>query len=590
MARRRFFWQLYALFLALTFVVFVTASEFATQGFKKFYYAQTAGDLASRAKLAAELIATMPGDPEKDVDAFCKRIGLEAGIRLTVIRPDGVVVADTDADPRTMDNHGHRPEVVEAFAGRDGSLIRFSETTHEERMYVAVPLKRAGAVTEVVRTSITTEPLLKTLGAFRRKLALTAGGLSILLFLSVIGFLQKINKPLEAMRHGALRFAGGELDFRLPAPPYEELSALAGSLNSMAGQLQSRLETISRQRDEMQAVLGSMREAVIAVDAGEHILQMNTAASELAGAQGKPPVGQMLAGVIRNTELLRLLRTALERREAAESEIILHRGDEAERTVQVNATPLRDATGAVLGAVIVANDITNLRRLERVRRDFVANVSHELKTPLTSIKGFVETLEEGALDQPDEARRFVGIIARQVSRLQAVLDDLLSLSRIEQQAERGELRFQDDEIRPVLEAAVELCSHRAALKRIALTVNCPAGARTRMNVALLEQAAVNLIENGIKYSEPGRAIRVAVAPEGGGWKIDFADEGCGIESQHLDRIFERFYRVDKSRSRGEGGTGLGLSIVKHIMAAHNGSVTVVSTPGSGSTFTLHLPA
>jgi two-component system phosphate regulon sensor histidine kinase PhoR len=506
-----------------------------------------------------------------------------------VILPGGIVIADSNADPKHMDNHGHRPEIVEAFAGRVGSSIRFSDTTREERMYVAVPLVQDEKIIAVVRTSIATEPLMRTLGTFQNKLAITAAGLGVLVFIGVFFFLQRINRPLEEMRQGAKRFAAGDLNFRLHAPNYEEIASLSDALNSMAAQLQGRIETIGRQRDEMQAVFGSMREAVIAVDASERILQLNAAASELLGIASESAVGQMLTGVMRNSELLKLLRAALEKREASEGEVVMYR-HEAERNLQIHATPLRDAGGRVLGAMIVANDVTQLRKLERVRRDFVANVSHELKTPLTSIKGFVETLQDGALEQPDEAKRFLGIIARQVARLQAVLADLLSLSRIEQQAELDELRFQDNAIKPVLDAAIELCSHSAEKKNITVRSNCPDDARVRMNAALLEQAAANLIENAIKYSEPGSAIRIEAAREDTGWKIDFSDEGCGIESQHIERIFERFYRVDKARTRSEGGTGLGLSIVKHIMSAHSGSVTVQSAPGQGSTFTLHFPA
>lgn len=586
MARHRFFWQLYVLFVGLTLIVFLAASEYAAHGFQRFYYDQAAQDLASRAKLAAELIG---GRGElHEIDAFCKEIGHRAEIRLTVIRPDGSVLADSAADPKSMDNHGNRPEVREAFAGRTGKSIRFSDTTVDERMYVAVPLLRLENVEAVVRTSIPTAPLAETLRSFQRKLAVTALGIGVVVFVAVYLFLRRINEPLREMRVGARRFAAGDLSFRLRTPHYEELASLSDALNSMAEQLQQRIEATNRQRDEMQAVFGSMREAVIAVDAEEHILQMNRAAADLLGVTGETATGQILTGVIRNTELLRLLRSALEKREAAEGEVVVVRG-ESEHILQVHATPLRDDTGRVLGAMIVANDVTQLRKLERVRRDFVANVSHELKTPLTSIKGFVETLQDGALEQPDEARRFIDIIAKQVARLQAVLEDLLSLSRIEQQAERGELRFQEEAIRPALEEAVELCAHHAARKNITVMLSCPDDARSRINAALLEQAAANLIENAIKYSEPARTIRIDARPGPDGWRIDFTDEGCGIERQHLDRIFERFYRVDKARTRSEGGTGLGLSIVKHIMTAHGGNVSVQSTPGVGSVFTLELP-
>ena len=588
MARRRFFWQFYALCFALIIAFFFAASEFAAPALKNFYFRFAGEDLASRANLAAELFQDKLDQPSEVLDARCKDIGQRAGFRLTLILPDGRVVADSVADPKTMDNHGARPEIADAFASGTGRAVRYSETTHEERMYVALPLKNAGKIVAVVRASLPTQPLADALDGFRLRLLLASVVLGLAIFAGIAFFLQKINRPLAEMRSGAKRFAEGDLNFRLRPANYEELGALTDALNGMAEQLRSRLETIARQRDEMQALFGSMREAVIAVDAGGHILQMNPAATALLGTGETSAIGGLLTGVIRNTELLRLLRSALEKQEAAEGEIVMHRAGE-ERTLQIHATPLREASGNVLGAVIVANDITQLRHLERVRRDFVANVSHELKTPLTSIKGFVETLEEGALEQPEAARRFVGIIARQVARLQAVLDDLLSLSRIEQQAELDQLRFQEHDIKPVLDAAIEICSHRASLKKIALQSACPDGARARMNAALLEQAAVNLIENAVKYSEPGSTVRIAALPENSGWRIDVSDEGSGIESQHLERIFERFYRVDKGRARAEGGTGLGLSIVKHIMTAHGGRVSVQSRPGHGSTFSLHLP-
>jgi two-component system phosphate regulon sensor histidine kinase PhoR len=273
--------------------------------------------------------------------------------------------------------------------------------------------------------------------------------------------------------------------------------------------------------------------------------------------------------------------------EPTEGEIVWY--GVGERYIQVHVTPLRDGAGASIGALMVLNDVTRLRKLERVRRDFVANVSHELKTPLTSIKGFVETLLDGAIDQPDEARRFLAILAKQVERLQAILEDLLSLSRVEQDAERGEIELQDGSIEDVLRSAVQICNAQLGVKNIAATVDCPPSARARINPALLEQAAVNLIDNAIKYSEPGRSLHIEVRGGEREWAIRFVDKGCGIEAQHLDRIFERFYRVDKARSRKEGGTGLGLAIVKHIMAAHGGRATAESTPGQGSVFTLYLP-
>jgi two-component system phosphate regulon sensor histidine kinase PhoR len=235
------------------------------------------------------------------------------------------------------------------------------------------------------------------------------------------------------------------------------------------------------------------------------------------------------------------------------------------------------------------NDVTRLRRLENIRRDFVANVSHELKTPVTAIKGSVETLLDGALQKPEDARRFLEIVTRQADRLNAIIDDLLSLSRIEQEAERHEIPLQRSHLNEVLRGAVQACEVGAAAKSIRIGLSCPEPLLARINPPLLEQAIVNLIDNAVKYSRPESEVRVEARPENGEILILVRDHGCGIGKEHLPRLFERFYRVDKARSRKEGGTGLGLAIVKHIVQAHAGTVTVASVPGEGSTFTIHLP-
>ena len=252
---------------------------------------------------------------------------------------------------------------------------------------------------------------------------------------------------------------------------------------------------------------------------------------------------------------------------------------------------LHDASGRQMGAVVVLNDVTRIRRLENFRRDFVANVSHELRTPITAIKGFVETLLDGAMREPESAEKFLGIIARQADRLNAIINDLLLLSKLEQQGEQGTVTTESAAIRGVLDAAIELCAFKADRKNIPIQVRCEGTLRAKVNVPLLEQALVNLVDNAVKYSEPGKPVTVEAAlRNGGSLVIQVRDEGRGIEQEHLPRIFERFYRVDKGRSRDMGGTGLGLSIVKHIAQAHGGSVAVQSEPGKGSLFTITLPA
>jgi two-component system phosphate regulon sensor histidine kinase PhoR len=291
--------------------------------------------------------------------------------------------------------------------------------------------------------------------------------------------------------------------------------------------------------------------------------------------------------VIRLSELQRFVVVALSSEEPVEKGLVLY--GEAERIVRAHGTPLRDAEGKREGVLIVLNDVTHLAKLENIRKDFVANVSHEIKTPITAIKGFVETLQEGQSQDPEDVRRFLGIVHRHVDRLEAIVEDLLTLSRIEKEAETEEITLEEHSVRKVLVKAVQACENKAQVKKIHLELECSEDLKGRINPPLLEQAVVNLIDNAINYSEEGKSVTIRAQENAQEILIQVEDQGSGIERRHLERIFERFYRVDKSRSRKLGGTGLGLSIVKHILEAHGGRVSVESQPGRGSTFTLHLP-
>jgi two-component system phosphate regulon sensor histidine kinase PhoR len=263
--------------------------------------------------------------------------------------------------------------------------------------------------------------------------------------------------------------------------------------------------------------------------------------------------------------------------------------EEGGRFFHVHGASLADPQAERGGAVIVLSDMTRIHRLENLRRDFVANVSHELKTPVTSIQGFVEALMDGGPDDPEQGQRYLGIIAKHAERLNAIIDDLLSLSRLEEGAERRAILFEDVELKPALEAAVELAGIRAEQKHIKIQLSCDESISAKINAPLLEQAIVNLVDNAVKYSDEGTTVSIEVSQEDKEIAISVKDTGCGIPQEHLARIFERFYVVDKSRSRKLGGTGLGLAIVKHITLVHGGHVGVESAPGEGTTFTIHLP-
>jgi two-component system phosphate regulon sensor histidine kinase PhoR len=382
------------------------------------------------------------------------------------------------------------------------------------------------------------------------------------------------------LRHAAAQLAAGRVDAPLPATDLAELADITAAFGLLREQLVESGLTIGRQGTQQQAVLGSMIEGVLAIDARQRVLGINRAAADLLDVDLERIIGRPLQEVIRNPDLRRFALLAIDCREPVEDDLVIH--GVRDRTIRLRGTALRDTSGDG-GAVIVLNDVTDVQRLENVRRDFVANVSHELKTPVASIKGFVETLLDGAADD----RRFLEIVARQADRLAAIIEDLLALSRIEQREGAGTLPVEPWPLLTILTTAAEDCRPRAADRSIRLVVDCSPDLTATVNGPLLEQAVINLVDNAIKYSEPGKTVWLAAARDQS-TTIRIRDEGCGIAAEHLPRLFERFYRVDKARSRQQGGTGLGLAIVKHIVQAHGGTVSVESTPGVGTTFTLRL--
>ena len=316
-------------------------------------------------------------------------------------------------------------------------------------------------------------------------------------------------------------------------------------------------------------------------------MTFNQAAVRLTGIDFESNPNAHLREVAPNTPLAQFVVQILNSAKPKESEF--GNLSQSGRILQVHGSVLRDVQGKGIGAVVVFNDVTRLRRLEQVRRDFVANVSHELRTPITSIKGFVETLLDGALNSPEDARRFLEIVAKQSDRLNAILGDLLTLSHIEEGEEKKSIDVEVMGIRDTLEAAMELCSKKASAKNIRVSLECESAIKACINPSLLEQAVANLIDNAIKYSPADSDVVVRAAQEEE-VMIQVEDRGCGVAAEHLPRLFERFYRADKARSRALGGTGLGLSIVNHVITAHGGRVTVESTPNVGSTFSIYLPA
>jgi len=396
-----------------------------------------------------------------------------------------------------------------------------------------------------------------------------------------------INRSVQRTIQGVRRFSRGDFTEPLEPPRLSEMAALSDSLNDMAAQLDERLRAVTKERNQQEAVLSSMVEGVLAVDNQGRIMTFNEAAARLTGIDFEKAQNAHLRDIAPNTPLAQFITQILNSSKPKESEF--GNLSQSGRILQVHGSVLRDAHGKGIGAVVVLNDVTRLRRLEQVRRDFVANVSHELRTPITSIKGFVETLLDGAIDTSEDARRFLEIVAKQSDRLNAILGDLLTLSHIEEGEEKKSIEVEVTGIRDTLEAALQLCSKKAGAKDIQVRLHCDPSVTARINPPLLEQAVANLIDNAIKYSPAGSDVTVRAGLQDE-VVIQVEDHGCGVAAEHLPRLFERFYRVDKARSRALGGTGLGLSIVNHVITAHGGRVTVESAPGVGSTFSIYLPA
>ncbi len=585
-------WQLYPTYLVVILLSLGAVTWLATRSLNSFYFQLKASDLEARAWLIEEQIEELSVD-SADVlrmDTICGRLGSKSDTRITVINSDGRVIGDSDHDPFTMDNHSNRPEVHSALNGEVGVETRFSHTLQQNMMYVAVPIQRQEETIGVVRTSLPTTALENALSHVVK--TITFGGIAVALLVAGLSLIisRRISKPLEDMRQGAERFARGELEKHLQVPRSEELAALAESLNSMASQLDERIRTILRQRNEQEAVFSSISDGVLAVDEDQRLLSVNLTASNLVGIDPQLARGQNVAEAIANDNLRWFIARALTATGAIEDEI-LQQKNESKRVLQAVGTPLIDHSGVRRGAVIVLNDVTRIHQLETSRRDFVANVSHELRTPVTSIKGFVETLRDGAMNDPTDAAHFLDIIAKQAVRLENIIEDLLSLARIERQGESKDgLALIPCPVDNMLANVVQVCETNAQAKNISIDVEIEQDLTVLMDQPLLEQAVVNLVDNAIKYSDRDTRIEITAYQHENTVSINVKDQGCGIDAEHLPRLFERFYRVDKARSRRAGGTGLGLSIVKHISLTHGGHVTVESIPGDGSTFSIHLPA
>ena len=582
----RIVWKLFFTYVIVVIVCLGIVGVYVGTSLRSYFIQRIAHRLTLNARLVEDILRDeFQSEDISRLRSSVKRLAGETETRITVIRPDGAVLADSEKDADLMDNHWNRPEVQVALKGEIGQSIRYSGTLKEKMMYLALPLKEADSVIGVVRLALPlTEVQAKIAHIYR---AIVGGALLALLIALVIGFFtaESFARPLREMMSAAQNIAQGKYK-ELRVRSGNEIGQLAGALNRMSEKIQDDIRTITEGRNELRAILSSMAEGVIVVDKEGKILLLNSSAEKILGLSAEKVTGKFLWEVLRKEELISLVKKTLATGNEEGIEMVFDLPEV--HVLHAQAAPILSEGQNNSGVVVVFHDITRLKQLEKLRREFVANVSHELKTPLTSIKGFVETLMEGAISDSENSLKFLKIIQQHTERLDNLVNDLLELSSIE----TGELPMNFEKIKlkelidHVAASFADELSHKNQLLNITVT---PGNLEAWIDEEKMQRALSNLLDNAHKYTPSGGQIEISATQELDRIKIEVSDTGEGIPGEHLPRIFERFYRVDKARSRQLGGTGLGLAIVKHIVLAHDGEISVESKVGVGTKFSIYLP-
>jgi two-component system phosphate regulon sensor histidine kinase PhoR len=564
------------------------AALFLTLSLQKRAVRRLADSLRAQAVLARDLARTGTDLPA-GADALADRIGRELDLRVTVIAADGTVLGDTDFDGekiRALENHAERPEVKEAMAHGAGESIRWSHSVQGDLLYVAVRIDPDDPARGVMRLAVPLDEVRRAEWAVAGPIA--AAALASILLAAALGVLAsgRLVRRLERLSNAAAAIAAGQASARARPGRADEVGEVERSLNRMADTLDERLALLLHQRNQMHSVLEGMVEGVLLTDATGRILLANRAFERMFDAP--PPLeGRRPLEAARVPGLQESIEAALEAPGPLTREIELVRAHQ-EKVLRASLAPLRGAMAERLGAVAVFHDVTELKRLEQARREFVANVSHELRTPLTAIKGYAETLLHGGLADPASAIEFVRVIDRHAERLRLLIEELLDLAAVEQG--RARLDLEPTSPAEVSAQAVGVVRPAADFKHQSFSIDVPEDLpRCRADRDRLAQVLINLLGNAVKFTPDGGRIGIRARASNGHMEIAVFDNGPGIPADELGRIFERFYRVERSRDRREGGTGLGLAIAKHLVQAMDGSIEAESAPGSGATFRVTLP-
>ncbi|OGW81061.1 MAG: hypothetical protein A3G33_07775 [Omnitrophica bacterium RIFCSPLOWO2_12_FULL_44_17] len=583
--------------LALTYgllflLVFIGTYFYSSKVIENRVTGQLEESLTVQAKLLRHILTPLliETNDQSKLGELVRELGKEERVRLTVIDPGGVVLADSEIESEKLgevENHKMRPEIQEAFTGNIGKSVRYSMTLNTKMLYMAFPTTNdQETVIAVLRLALplnTVHEMLRDAGH-----PLLAGSGAGILFVLILSFFlnHSVSKKVTKLTEAAKYYSEGDFTRRVHVSSGDELEILAKAMNQMAFTIKERISEIESERAKFSAILANMAEGVIAIDCSGKILIVNPSAERIFNIQSQDARGRGLIEVIRNKKIDEIMMEAIKVQSLVSTEIEIPQSEN--KFLKVSALGLSKEEGSVAG-ILVISDISEIRKLENVRREFVANVSHELRTPLTSIKGFIETLLGGALSDGERSKEFLKMMEEDTARLTRLIDDLLELSKIESKEAdlKTELLVLSQEMEKVI-LAFEL---QFKEKKIYFENRISENQTIKVfaNRDGLKQVLVNLIDNAIKYNKENGKIFIWAEQKKKDIEIFVEDTGCGIPEGAIARVFERFYRVDRARSRGLGGTGLGLSIVKHIVEAHGGKVSCQSELGKGSVFSFTLP-
>lgn len=584
--RKQFIPSFIIVFLALFLFTVIVIGQLG-----KYDHSLTRQNLVRSANMVSAVLE--PSLRAKDIEQvqdLVTRLGEKSGVRITVIDQHGVVLGDSDKNPREMENHSERPEIKEAINGHTGQSTRYSNTLQKELFYVAIPVLGPGGNADyVVRTSLPLNILQKSILPIEKRIIYISLIIAIIAAALLLALSKSLRKSLNPLINISEELAHGNLNVDIPISELKgEIPKISNALNQMAQRLNELFKRLSSEKNQLEAVLSAMSEGVMVLSRDGKAIITNNALLEMFNIKDNPKEKQYWE-ILRNREVTELIENVLSERRPDTKEIFYLYPEE--RYYLLNVIPLESPEEEV---IVVMFDITDFKRLEKIKADFIANVSHELRTPLTAIKGYSETIEEGAYENTEDLKHFIGIIKRHTDRLINIVSDLLVLSEVESRdylsGSAPDSDFEWIDVEEIITSSLEAIKTKASEKKLNIAFNNGAEHHTvKGNRFLLEQMFLNLIDNAVKYTPDSGTIGIELSNPEGNLYIKVFDTGIGIPKEHLPRIFERFYRVDKTRSRKIGGTGLGLSIVKHIVILHGGTIDVESEEGKGSSFTITLP-